>query len=237
MQIIPVLDIKQGQVVHAIGGRRSEYRPIRSKLTNSTDPVQVALAMRDAVCAEDIYIADLDAIEGAEPDWRTIDPIRVVVGDQRDLWIDAGAKTFDHAWDVGTHGRAVLALESLDEPMIVEDLDAFGFSERLIFSLDLRAGRMLGDLSRWHVPADMPTLLVEQLVRMGLQSVIVLDLAHVGMEKGTGTEPLCQAIKKTYPEMSVYTGGGIRTRDDAKRLEDIGVDGVLIASALHNGTW
>src|SRR3954451_24567824 len=46
MQIIPVLDIQGGIVVRAIGGRRSEYRPLVSRLTDSTEPLAVAHAMR-----------------------------------------------------------------------------------------------------------------------------------------------------------------------------------------------
>ena len=67
MQIVPVLDILGGEVVRAIGGRRSEYRPLVSKQTNSTDPVEVASAFRTRYGFSEIYVADLDAIAGAEP--------------------------------------------------------------------------------------------------------------------------------------------------------------------------
>src|SRR5438270_567379 len=46
MRVIPVLDLKGGQVVRGIGGRRAEYRPIISVLTDSAKPLDVARAFR-----------------------------------------------------------------------------------------------------------------------------------------------------------------------------------------------
>ena len=43
MQIIPVLDLLGGQVVRGVGGRREAYRPVRSVLTTSSEPRQVAV--------------------------------------------------------------------------------------------------------------------------------------------------------------------------------------------------
>jgi uncharacterized protein related to proFAR isomerase len=35
----------------------------------------------------------------------------------------------------------------------------------------------------------------------------------------------------------LFAGGGIRTSADIRRFADLGVSGLLVASALHNGTW
>ena len=44
-RLIPVLDLMNGKVVRAVGGRRDEYRPVVSTLTPSTEPVEVAMAL------------------------------------------------------------------------------------------------------------------------------------------------------------------------------------------------
>ena len=62
MPILPVLDLKQGQVVRGIAGRREEYRPIVSKLTTSSRPLDVARAFREHFRFDELYVADLDAI-------------------------------------------------------------------------------------------------------------------------------------------------------------------------------
>ena len=65
--------------------------------------------------------------------------------------------------------------------------------------------------------------------------MIVLDIARVGTEAGLPTLPLCAEIRQTWPDTMIVTGGGIRGIDDLRRLDPAIVDGVLIASALHNG--
>ncbi len=52
MRIIPVIDVMDGVVVRAIGGRRDEYRPLVSQLTVSTDPIAVAKALLEATGAK-----------------------------------------------------------------------------------------------------------------------------------------------------------------------------------------
>ena len=46
MDVIPVIDIKNGQVVHAQGGRRDSYRPIQTPLSATSDPADA----RPACC-------------------------------------------------------------------------------------------------------------------------------------------------------------------------------------------
>ena len=67
MGILPVLDLKQGLVVHGVAGRRDEYQPIVSRLTNSARPLDVAKALREHFGFDQLYLADLDAIRGLPP--------------------------------------------------------------------------------------------------------------------------------------------------------------------------
>jgi phosphoribosylformimino-5-aminoimidazole carboxamide ribotide isomerase len=65
--------------------------------------------------------------------------------------------------------------------------------------------------------------------------MIVLDLARVGKNDGPGTDALARALIDRFADLGVYIGGGVRDMDDLKRLESLGVAGVLVSSALHNG--
>ncbi len=42
MEIVPVIDLKGAAVVRARLGRRAEYRPIETRLSPTSDPVDVA---------------------------------------------------------------------------------------------------------------------------------------------------------------------------------------------------
>jgi phosphoribosylformimino-5-aminoimidazole carboxamide ribotide isomerase len=84
--------------------------------------------------------------------------------------------------------------------------------------------------------ADLPTI-ADHVVAAGCRQLIVLDLGRVGVCEGTGTEALCAELARRHHGVDVYAGGGIRGRDDVRRLEAIGVTGVLLASVLHEGTF
>ena len=64
MQIVPVLDLKGGVVVHARRGQRADYAPLRSPLVEGCEPVAVARALCAACRTTRLYVADLDALAG-----------------------------------------------------------------------------------------------------------------------------------------------------------------------------
>jgi phosphoribosylformimino-5-aminoimidazole carboxamide ribotide isomerase len=68
---------------------------------------------------------------------------------------------------------------------------------------------------------------------MGVEQVIVLDLARVGSGEGVNADFLKRVIAEI--DMDVYVGGGVRDITDLFELQKMGVAGVLVASALHNG--
>ena len=77
--------------------------------------------------------------------------------------------------------------------------------------------------------------LVEEVYQRGIRRLIVLDLAGVGVSAGVPTIDLCQEIKAAYPDLEIWTGGGVRSIADVQKLDAVGIDGVLVASALHDG--
>src|SRR4051812_27418585 len=64
MQVIPVLDLRAGIVVHARRGQHSEYAPLRSSLVQGCEPVAVARALCAICRTRTVYVADLDAVRG-----------------------------------------------------------------------------------------------------------------------------------------------------------------------------
>ena len=74
MRLIPVIDLKGGLVVHAVRGDRRRYAPLESRLVDGPQPDRVARAFWQRGLRE-IYVADLDALGGAEPDWESLQAI------------------------------------------------------------------------------------------------------------------------------------------------------------------
>jgi HisA/HisF family protein len=231
MKIVPVLDVLSGQVVHGIGGRRRDYRPIKSRLTSSSQPVDVANALHRHFGFSTFYVADLEAIAAVDPDFS------VYAALQRSgyqLWVDAGVAKLSRAVALADAGvaRIIAGLETLPGPQLLAEI-CHQIRGRTIFSLDLRCGEPLRKDGRWK-PAAWAVL--EQAIQVGVEAVLLLDLARVGMRSGTGTEDLCRRLAAAYGDVEIIAGGGIRHRDDLRRLEACGVGTALMATALHDGS-
>ena len=87
-RVVPVIDLKGGRAVHAIGGRRDQYQPLRSVWQASPLPIPLAVALRDGLGLDSLYLADLDAIAGGP----RISLYRGLADLGLDLWIDAGLR-------------------------------------------------------------------------------------------------------------------------------------------------
>jgi hypothetical protein len=81
-----------------------------------------------------------------------------------------------------------------------------------------------------------PLHVAAQAIACGVNSLILLDLAGVGEGRGVPTLDLCRAVRSIAPHIELITGGGVRHVADLAALESAGVNGVLIASALHDGS-
>lgn len=223
-----------GQVVHAVGGRRDKYRPVVSKLTDSTEPKEVATALLAATRSGNLYVADLDAITGVDRSGRLAASL---VNLRCQLRIDQGLRTADDCRAVPDflHIFPVFGLETFVEPDA--PLTAFNTVCYRVFSIDLRAGELMGDWARWGARHTRDVLAVARTaVARGFSELLVLDLARVGTGTGSGTEPLLRAIRDEFPDVNLIAGGGVKTWDDVDRLGEAGATGVLVASALHDGT-
>jgi phosphoribosylformimino-5-aminoimidazole carboxamide ribotide isomerase len=230
--VLPVLDLMGGRVVRGVGGRRSEYRPIVSTLTASSEPLAVANALRDSFGFQRFYVADLDAITKDQVHW---DVIRSLAAEGFELIVDAGARGVDELRRLLDAGAsiAILGLESLDSPDGLDDVLSAMPPHSVAFSLDLKDGRPIADPSCW--PAD-PVRIADLVCAAGFDDLIVLDLAAVGMQRGLATGGLCRQVRARHPKITITTGGGIRTTSDIEAALSDGADFALVATALHDGS-
>lgn len=231
MRIIPVLDLMGGLVVRGVGGLRESYRPIVSRLVDSAEPQDVAAAIRNEYGIGEFYIADLDAIMHDAPQW---DALRALSGGGFQLLVDAGLRETTRAEQLLECGAAqvIAALETSPGPDHLRALLEKAGADRIVFSLDLKDGRPLGNQSAWSTDPDRVAAIAYEC---GVRSMIVLDLAAVGQGAGLLTLQLCRRLRKRFDDLEVITGGGVRSAADLDEPRRAGVDGLLVASALHNG--
>ncbi len=229
LKVIPVIDILNGLVVHAVKGERSQYKPLQSSLVNSTQPMEVAKALH-AWGFNELYIADLDAIIDCTNDFNTLNQIAQT---GQTLMVDAGITSVDRAQKLLDSGvsKLIVGTETLESMAFVEEAVKHFGGDSVVVSLDLKNGKLLA--KEGFDGSGNPLSLVQKFEDMGVEGVIVLDLARVGSGLGVDTALIEEMIEETM--VDVYVGGGVRGMDDLVELRSLGVEGVLVATALHSG--
>lgn len=234
MRVIPVLDLKAGQAVHAVRGERHAYAPVQSVLAGSAEPLALARAFANRLGARECYVADLDAIAGVGDHGPMI---RAMTDLGLDVWLDAGTATAadaDRARALGA-ARVIVGTETLRDPgdlaEIVNELTQPS-PVACVLSLDLRDGQLLGGSP--EVARLGPGRLATMAWDAGIRTFIVLDLARVGSGEGPRLEA-AHALRRVLPTAEVLIGGGVRNPSDLAALAAEGFHGALVATALHRG--
>jgi phosphoribosylformimino-5-aminoimidazole carboxamide ribotide isomerase len=217
MQVIPVIDLKGGVVVHAKQGRRDAYRPVHTALCPSADIFDVIGAYLELYDFRTFYIADLDALEGKGSHEELIFAAAERFPN-RNFWLDRGLSLSTSASRRPSNLKAVLGSESFrTETLSLLD----NYTKNFILSLDFRSTR-LGAERLFTNPEYWPN------------DIIIMTLERVGSNAGPDIEKLI-AFRKTYPDKNFIAAGGIRNLEDLITLQKIGIRQALVASALHSG--
>jgi len=225
MQLVPVVDLMQGQVVRARRGDRQAYRPIVSTLCPGSDPVEIARALLAHCGSQRLYIADLDALLGRGAQVDVLRRLLAALPDMQ-LWLDAGFADLDQAETLrirlGATERVVpvFGSESLASRDALQRCCA-GRGDTLL-SLDRRDGQRLDPAGCWDAPA------------LWSKQVIVMTLERVGADAGPDLETL-REVGARAPGARLVGAGGIRDAADLDRAATAGASAWLVASALHDG--
>jgi len=219
VRVIGVIDLRGSHAVRAYAGQRDRYQPIGQA-------VDLARLYVDRYKLTELYVADLDAIEGARSASQTM---RQIADLGAALWLDAGISSVDgarRALDLGaTH--VVVGLETLPSFDALEAI-CRSIGKRVAFSLDLRGGEPIAGPG---IPQETPERLAARAADAGAGSLIVIDLARVGTREGLDFALLAR-VRKSARGLTMLAGGGVRGAEDLERLADAGCDGALVATAL-----
>ncbi len=226
MNLIPVIDLMAGQVVRAQRGQRAQYRPIVSTLCAGAEPTVVARALCEHCAARQLYVADLDALQGGAAQVSALCAILAALPDT-EIWLDAGFADVAAAGALREQlgaGAArvvnVFASESLHSRQAFEA--CFVPPTQDILSLDRRDGTRLDAAGCWALPALWP------------ERVIVMTLERVGADAGPDLDTL-RELQSRAPKTALIGAGGIRHTADLDRARAAGAAAWLVASALHDG--
>ena len=216
-EIIPVIDLMGGVVVHARAGERERYRPLAgSRLCDGAEPAEVVAGLLALHPFRRLYIADLDAIAKRGGHGEAVAALSARFPG-RELWVDAGVADVPSLAAVECRGaRAVIGSESQRDAALLAK------PGRAVLSLDRRGAERLDPAGLF----DRPELWPEDL--------IVMTLSRVGSGLGPDLEALADVLARA-PGRRIWAAGGVRGPDDLLELRRIGCAGVLVATALHDG--
>jgi phosphoribosylformimino-5-aminoimidazole carboxamide ribotide isomerase len=226
-----VLDLARGVAVAGRGGRRETYVPVHSRLVETPgDARALVAAYHDALGCDECYVADLDALAGGAVQRDVLGELARLGGR---LLVDAAVATPARAHELladGVH-RAVVGLETLPSFDALAALIHTMGPDRMIFSLDLSGGQPLGPSGKGKAAAD----LARAATAAGASALLVLDLARVGGAQSVDVM-LLDALRRAHPDVELLAGGGVATVRQVQQLADVGLDGVLVGTALHSGS-
>lgn len=230
MQVIPVIDLMQGQVVHAKFGLRSQYQPIQSSLCNGSSPLAIVAALLKLYPFQTLYIADLDAILGVGDHTELIELISKTYP-QLTIWLDSGIRQANvYALCLSNKNIAKQIKPVIGSENIANLQDYREISDacegRHILSLDYTATSQLG-IDDLHESA-----------RLWSDNTICMTLNAVGSRQGIDLKRLQTLINLNQARKrpsKLYAAGGVRDINNIEQLNKLGVTGVLVATALHSG--
>jgi phosphoribosylformimino-5-aminoimidazole carboxamide ribotide isomerase len=222
MHVIPVLDLLDGLVVLASGGRRDTYLPINTPLCSDPLPMRVVESFLQVFPFEFFYVADLDSIEGKRPNSDLIIALAKAHPDI-EFWIDAG---FTNAQDLDPYAtvsnvRFVIGSESQRSIQAYSTLCQDARLGQHILSLDRKDGTELGPAELVDSPDLWPN------------TVISMDLTRVGLAAGPNVDRIHELQDKRQT-VNIVAAGGIRNINDLLTLAAVGVNYALVATALHS---
>lgn len=220
-RIIFVLDILNGNAVHAVKGERSRYQPVRSRICDSSNPLDII----SALMPEEVYIADLDRLMHLGNNFEIIKRISSKVKTMADIGVE---KISDLEKCVEIADTAVLGTETASLDLIKKAVELF--PGRIDVSIDIKNREVLTKERSMKVK---PEQLVKMLNGYDIRDIIILDLNKVGTGAGIDIDFLHDAARQSVH--NILVGGGIRGMDDINALKEIGIDGALVATAVHNG--
>lgn len=221
-RIVFVLDILNGNAVHAVRGERAKYQPVSgSRICDSSAPMDII----SVLMPKEVYIADLDRLQHLGDNFEIIKKIST----KTKTMVDIGAEDIgDVEKCIAIADTVILGTETASFELIKEA--AKKFPGRISVSIDIKNGRVL---TKDRKLAMEPKELVKLLNEYDIKDLIILELNKVGTGAGIDVDFLKEIAGLS--NHNVLAGGGIRDMKDVNTLKNTGMRGALVATAVHRG--
>lgn len=227
MEIIPAIDIQAGQCVRLYQGDFSKT------IVYSENPLSVAQNFQH-LGAKRLHVIDLD---GAKTGTLVNFELVKTIAEQVNLSVQFGGGLRTIAAierTLASRIERVLLGSILFEPKYLEQLVVLlqKYPERLIAVLDVRDGHVA--LHGWQENSGKSVVETgEYLLQLGFKRILATDILADGTMKGPNFK-LYKDLKKTLG-FKIIASGGVSSYEDIEKLEQLGIEAVVVGKALYAG--
>jgi len=225
--IIPAIDIIDGQCVRLTKGR------FDTKKIYFKDPLDAAMHFEQAGIKR-LHMVDLDgARQNKIVNWKVLED----VSNRTNLVIDFGGgiqsdADIQTAFDCGAEKITAGSIAVKNKQLVLSWLKKYG-TEKIILGADVKNDKIA--VSGWQKISQRTLIeFLEEYYSEGFREVISTDISRDGVLSGPAFK-LYKDIKRKFPGLFVIASGGVSKIDDVKKLDEAGIDGVIIGKAIYEG--
>jgi phosphoribosylformimino-5-aminoimidazole carboxamide ribotide isomerase len=228
MEIIPAIDLLNGECVRLIGG------DFARSTTYSADPLAVAQRFEQAGLRR-LHLVDLDGAKAGQPvNLAVLEAIARHTG----LRIDAGGGIQSDAAlaQVLAAGATHVTAGSLAvrAPEVVRAWLRTPGPATVFLGADFKAGRIM--TSAWTEQSSWTLAgFIADYLAAGATTFICTDVSKDGLLQGPALTVYRDLVSR-FPAARFIASGGATTITDLENLADAGLHGAIIGKALYEGT-
>lgn len=222
-EVIPAVDIKDGEAVQLVGGERGTGQTYGDPVAAATEWISQG--------ADTLHLVDLDgAFEGTRPNAAAIDAILAAVDTA--VQLGGGIRTPAEATRLLEQGidRIILGTAAVEDPGIVREV-AGRFPGRVVVALDAKEGEVV--VSGWTEGTGLdPAAAARRYEQLGAGGILFTDVDVEGSLAGVRVDPVERVTSAV--DVPVIATGGVASVADVLTLRDAGAAAVVVGSALYD---
>jgi phosphoribosylformimino-5-aminoimidazole carboxamide ribotide isomerase len=229
MIIYPAIDLKDGQCVRLVQGKKED------KTVYSDTPGRQALAFQEQG-AQYLHVVDLDgAFEGGPRNLQAIQAIAAAI--KIPFQVGGGLRTradVERLLDIGA-SRVIIGTRAVQSPGFMEELLGCFGPEKIVVGIDAREGMVA--IEGWVEKSSLRALEFGQsMCQLGIETAVFTDVSRDGLLKGPNLASIEEMVRCSG--LRIIASGGVSSAENIKALkemEHLGVSGAIIGKALYEG--
>lgn len=231
MQLIPAIDLKNGQCVRLKQGLMEQATVFSDK------PADTALHWKNEG-ARRLHLVDLDGAFAGEPkNFSAICEILEAISGEIPVQLGGGIRdlhTVERYLDLGLTD-VIIGTAAVKNPEFVREA-CRQFAGHIIVGLDAKEGMIAID--GWATVTDFHVIdLAKKFADYGVNSIIYTDIGRDGMMSGINIEATVKLAQNLL--IPVIASGGLTNLDDVQALCAVaheGIAGVITGRAIYEGS-